>query len=265
MNMLRIAALWVCFCAAALAQAIPLAQAVVEGKVRADIAGNGCETATLKLANMGDVPLTVSIAAGTVLDAKSGERQMSLRAFETKLEAGAAADAVLPTAALAAKNAMADRALTLSARVEPRLAPLVKLFENQNDLPRATAQLAVFIMLEDIQWPAWRVWSAAAAGKPVPDSPTPAEVAQAVDAVALVRLAAPDRKPALLASEELKRLALRNPWARAKAMALYGLTVEDALTGDPGLPPDLKQLLHTSPNDNCPVCRLRQRMEPDMP
>jgi hypothetical protein len=265
MKLLRIAAPWMCFCAAAFAQAIPLAQAVADGKVRLEITGNGHDTATLKLTNTGADLLTVILAPGKVFDAKNGDRQMSLRVFETKLNAGASADAVLPTAALATKNSKADRALSLSARAEPRLAPLVKLFENQNDLPRATAQFAVFILLEDLRWPAWRVWSAEAAGKPVPNSPTPAEVAQAVDALALVRLAAPGSKPALLANEELKRLALRNPWARAKAMALYGLTVEDALTGDPGLPPDLKQLLHTSPNDNCPVCRLRQRMEPDMP
>lgn len=265
MNLLRIAALWMCCCAAAFAQAIPLAQAVTDGKVRADIAGNGRDSATVKITNTGADTLTVSLAAGTVLDAKDGEQQVSLRAFETKLAARATVDAALPTAALATKNAKADRTLTLSTHAEPRLAPLVKLFENQNDLPRATAQLAVFIIIEDIQWPAWRAWSAAAAGKQAPDSPTPAEVAQAVDALALVRLAAPDRKSAMLASEELKRLALRIPSARAKAMALYGLTVDNALTGDPGLPPDLRQLLHTSPNDNCPICRMRQKMEPDMP
>jgi hypothetical protein len=141
----------------------------------------------------------------------------------------------------------------------------LKLFENQNDLPRSTAQLAVFTMCEDIQWPAWRAWAAEVTGRPAPDVPTPGEVAQAVDALAFVHLAAPASKPALLASEDLKRLALRHPQARAKAMALYGLTVENALTGDPGLPPNLSQLLHTSTNDNCPTCRLRQRMEAEQP
>jgi len=265
MNLLRIAALWMCCCAAAFAQAIPLARALADGKVRAAITGNGRDSATLKLANTDTEALTVSLAAGVIIDAKDGERQMTLRAFESKLETGVSTEAVLPTAALATKNSKADRALKLSTTTEPRLASLIKLFENQNDLPRATAQLAVFIIAEDIQWPAWRAWSAAAAGMPMPDAPTPAEVAQAVDALALVRLAAPDRKPAMFASGDLKRLALRNPWARAKAMALYGLTVENALTGDPAPPPDLRQLLHTSPNDNCPICRLRQKMEPDMP
>lgn len=265
MNVLCIAALWMCCCIPVFAEWTPLAQAVGEGKLVATISGNGRDSAMLKLSNAGSDPLTVTLPAGSVLDAKTGERQVTLRTFTTKLDAGTSAEAVVPTAALALKNAPAQHSLTLGGTPEPRLAPLVKLFADQNDLPRGTAQLAVFILLENIQWPAWRAWAAAATGKLPPEAPTPAEVAQAVDALALVRLAAPESKPAMLASEDLKRLALRNPWARAKAMGLYSLTVEDALTGDPGLPPDLKQLLHTSPNDNCPTCRLRQRMEADIP
>jgi len=102
------------------------------------------------------------------------------------------------------------------------------------------------------------VWSTE---NPPKQHPTPAEIAQAVDAAAYVRLTEPDKKPALLADDNFKRLALRNPWARAKAMALYGLSVDDALTGDPGLPPDLGKLLHTAPNDNCPICRQRALMQ----
>ena len=265
MNFIRIAALWVCCCAAAFAEPIPLARASAEGKMRAEFSGNGCDSATLKLANTSAEPLTILLPAGTLLDAKTGDRQVTLRALELQIEAGTLAEATLPTTALTTKNTKSDRALTLSAEVEPRLAPLVKLFANQNDLPRVTAQLAVFIILEDIQWPAWRAWSAAAAGKPAADAPTPVEVAQAVDALGLVRLAVPDKKPALLASEELKRLALRNPQARGKAGALYGLTVENAVTGEPALPPDLKQLLHMSANDNCPICRLRQKAGAEIP
>ena len=79
-----------------------------------------------------------------------------------------------------------------------------------------------------------------------------------------MKLSNPAKPPALLADEALKRLALRNPWARGKAMALYGMTVDNALTGDPALPPDLNQLLHTAPNDNCPICRQRQKV-PEFP
>ena len=111
-------------------------------------------------------------------------------------------------------------------------------------------------------WEAWTQWLDATRPKqPI----SPAEVAQAVDALALVQISNPAKAPALLADEALKRLALRNPWARGKAMALYKMSVDNALTGDPGLPPDLNQLLHTTPNDNCPICRQRQKMQPELP
>ena len=265
MNLLRIAALWICCCAVALAEPAPMVKALADGKVRAEFSGNGCDSATLKLTNTGAESQTLLLPAGSLLDAKSGGRQVTLRAFEMKLDAGSAAEATLPTAALTTKNTKSDRPLTLSAEVEPRLAPLVKLFASQNDLPRATAQLAVFIVLEDIEWLAWRTWCASISGKPATDTPTPAEVAQAVDALGLVRVAMPDKKPALLASEELKRLALRHPQARGKAGTLYGLSVENAVTGEPALPPDLKQLLHMSANDNCPICRLRQKAGAEIP
>lgn len=265
MNLAGITALWFCCCVTALADSIPLARAGAEMKVKADISGNGRDAAALKLTNTGAGPVTVALPAGSLLEAKTGERQVTLRTLETTIAEGGSAEATLPTAALATKNAKSDRPLTLRGETEPRLAPLMKLLENQNDLPRATTQLAVFIILEDIEWAAWRAWAAAASGSSPTAPPTPAEVAQAVDALGLVRLALPDRKPALLASEELKRLALRNPQARGKAGALYGLTLENAVTGEPALPPDLKQLLHMAPNDNCPICRQRQKTGADIP
>jgi hypothetical protein len=60
----------------------------------------------------------------------------------------------------------------------------------------------------------------------------------------------------LAGDSELKLRALRNPWCRAKAMQVYGLSL-----GDGAVPPDLGQLLHTKPGDNCPICRQRALME----
>ena len=153
------------------------------------------------------------------------------------------------------------------ARRTLKVAKLLELFAPQNDLPRPTAQLAIFILLEDLSWPNWKKWLEPtwSAEKQPKSHPTPSEVAQAVDAIAFARLTAPDRKFQILTDEDFKRLALRNPWARGKAMALYGLTVEDAITGDTSLPPDLSKLLHTSPNDNCPICRLRQKEPAEIP
>jgi hypothetical protein len=193
--------------------------------------------------------------------------QIVLRELTIEPAAGADVDAILPAAALSSRNSAQERRVAFAAPSEPKLAKLLELFGQQNDLPRPTAQLAVFVTLEDVTWADWKKWLEPVwqAEKPEKLHPTPAEVAQAVDAIAFARLASPDRKFAILGDEELKRLAVRNPWARGKAMALYGLTVEDAITGDASLPPDLGKLLHTAPNDNCPICRQRAKGPVDIP
>ena len=260
--MIKIFAALFVFCAAALADALPLAKALEI----AAISGNGRDSASLRLTNPTAEPVTISIRAGTIFISETGERQVVLRDLEAKLEAKGEADAVLPMAALSSKNEGTQRTLKLALEPEPRLAALLALFSKQNDLPRTTAQLAVFVALEDMTWEAWTQWLAATRppGK-AKQAISPAEVAQAVDGLAFVKLSNPPKSPAMLADEGLKRLALRNPWARGKAMVLYGLSVDNALSGDPALPPDLNQLLHISANDNCPICRQREKMKPDLP
>ena len=55
---------------------------------------------------------------------------------------------------------------------------------------------------------------------------------------------------------ELRLRALRQPLVRAKAMQLFGMSAPE------GVPvPQLNQLLHTAPGDNCPICRMRAQME----
>ena len=251
-------------CFTALADPVPLAKALTENRVTARMTGNGRDSISLRLGNTADGPLSVRIAAGSVFIADNGDRQIVLRELDAKLDANGESDAVLPAAALSPRNTAAERSVKFSPDGEPLLAGLLPLFAKQNDLPRPTAQLAVFVALEDIKWEAWTQWLVSTRPQGKEAQPvSPAEVAQAIDSLGLVRLSNPPKPPALLTDEALKRLALRNPWARAKAMALYGMTVDNALTGDPALPPDLNQLLHTSPNDNCPICRQRQKMQPD--
>ncbi len=242
---------------------MPIGQAVAGKTVRAEFSGNGRDSATVHLTNGGAVALKLTIPAGTVLAGVNGEKQMTLRSLATDLAAHGEADAALPTAALSSKNSSGQRALTLLPAGEPKVAKLLAFFDKQPDLPRPTAQLAIFISLEDLSWPAWQQWlgPAWAAENPPKQHPTPAEIAQAVDAAAFVRLTVPEQKPVLLADENFKRLALWNPWAQAKAMALYGITLDDGLTGDPAAAPDLSKLLHTAPNDNCPICRQRAMMQ----
>jgi hypothetical protein len=161
-------------------------------------------------------------------------------------------DVTLPVAALSSKNAVKQQPFAPLATTEPRLTPLLKTLADQPDAPRTTVQLAVLGVLEDLNFSQWRQFSGNAGNA----QPTPAEITQAIDALGLLKLASPQGNFALGNDTELKLRALRNPWSRAKAVALYGLD-----TGDGAVAPDLRQLLHTQPGDNCPICRQRALMQ----
>ncbi len=245
--------------------AVPFAAALEQKRIAVVGSGNGRDTIHLQVTAPAKV--SVKIPAGATFRAESGEAQIVLRNLTMDPGPGADVDAILPAAALSSRNVGQERRVIFASAADPKLTKLLELFGQQNDLPRPTAQLAVFAILEDISWPDWKKWMDYVwqKEKPAKPHPTPAEVAQAVDAIAFARLAEPNRKFAILTDEDLKRLALRNPWARGKAMALYGMTVDDAITGDPSLPPDLGKLLHTSPNDNCPICRQRNKGPVEIP
>jgi hypothetical protein len=244
---------------------LPLANALEAKRVTLNATGNGRHVLHLQIT--APAKLRVAIPSGAQFRSDNGELQVGLRTLVVEVGPGVDVDAILPAAALHSGNSASERPVSFIGTVEPKLAKLFELFTQQNDLPRQTAQLAILILQEDITWPQWKKWLEPAwnTEKPAKSHPTPAEVAQAVDAIAFARLAAPEAKFTILADEDLKRVALRNPWARGKAMALYGLSVEDALTGDSSLPVDLGKLLHTSPNDNCPICRQRTRGPADIP
>src|SRR5262249_55245402 len=130
-----------------------------------------------------------------------------------------------------------------------------ELSAKQNDLPRATAQLATLLLLENIEFKQWEEFLRR---ETVTETrPTPADIAAAVDAISIVRKLAPERKLAIAEDPEFRLRALRNPWSRAKAMQLFGMNPPE------GVPiPDVNQLLHTRPGDNCPICRLRNQSDP---
>jgi hypothetical protein len=161
-------------------------------------------------------------------------------------------EVTLPVAALASKNATKPQPFELTSSSEPQLGALLKALADQPDAPRSTAQLAALCLLEDVTLAQWRQFLGTANEPQL----TPAEVTQAIDALGLLRTIEPQRTFALANDAELKARALRNPWCRAKAMAIYGLDL-----GDGAAPPDLRQLLHTQPGDNCPICRQRALMQ----
>lgn len=233
--------------------ALPLAAALESRQLRVEASGNGRDQLTLTLHSLSPHPLIVSLPAGLIAaSSQTKDRVIALRAATAEVPAHGAVEVALPVAALSSMNGAAAQPFTIAADSEPRLAALLASLANQPDAPRPTAQLAVLGLLEDVTFAQWRQFL----GPTTEAQPTPAEVTQAIDALGLLRTVAPERAFALAADADLKARALRNPWCRAKAMAIYGLDF-----GDGAVPPDLRQLLHTQAGDNCPICRQRALMQ----
>jgi len=232
--------------------AISLFEAVNNRQLTLEANGNGRDQLTLTLRNPAKAPLTISLPAGAIArGAATKSRVVSLRAVSTEVPAEGATEITLPVVALSSQSPIHPEAFAFTADAEPRLAGLLKALADQPDAPRPTAQLAAFCLLEDITFTHWRQFLGTEKAQP-----TPAEITQAIDALGLLRAAAPERKFALAADSDLKLRALRNPWSRAKAMVVYGLDL-----GDGAVPPDIRQLLHTSVGDNCPICRQRTLLQ----
>lgn len=213
-----------------------------------------------------DADLPFSIETGTLWQAANGARYVALRKGEMIVPARGAGSISVPAAALAGTSVWLPRQKVqpLATR-EPRLEPLLAYLSTRNDVPRRTSQLVVLALLEDLNFAAWQQ-SAANANTPSTTSESAAaaqtrETATALDALSILREIAPRQDFALAADPALKLRALHDPALRAKALQLYGLSIP----GDPpavGAIPSVGQLMHTTPGDNCPVCRLRQEMRP---
>ena len=241
--------------------ALSLAELAGRAELKAVWTGNGRDQLSLAVSNPSGAAVTVAIPAGFIAANRGGEdRLIVLRAAQLTIPPGSAATVALPVAALTAKNALAAQPYRATPDAEPRLAEWLKFLTDQPDVPRATTQLVTLALLEDVTFPQWQQFlTPQRAGEPAGQShPTPVEVAQAIDALGLLRRLAPAKTFALATDAELKFRALRNPWCRAKATQLYGITLP---TSDGAVPPDLGQLLHLKPGDNCPVCRQRSEMQ----
>jgi hypothetical protein len=232
---------------------LSLAASIESRQLTLEAQGNGRDLLALILHNTLPTPMVVTIPAGLIAGGRTTEsRVIVLRAATASMPAQGTVEVALPVAALSSKNMLKPQTFELTASSEPRLATLLKALADQPDAPRSTAQLAVLCLLEDVTFAQWRQFLGASPDAP----PTPAEVTQAIDALGLLRTIDPPRSFALASDADLKLRALRNPWCRAKAMAIYGLDL-----GDGAAPPDLRQLLHTQPGDNCPICRQRTLMQ----
>jgi len=240
--------------------ALTPAQALARKDLACAWNGNGRDSLSLTVDNKSDGPLQIDIPAGQIAANRAGAAKMIvLRAAQLRVPAHGSAEASLPAAALSSANALASEPFQALSDAEPRLDGLLKYLSTQPDAPRETAQLATLCLLENIDFQKWEQFLAPQkAGDPaIQPHPTPAQVTQAVDAMGILRTVAPTQTFALASDSGLKLLALRNPWCRAKAMQLYGISIP----GGDGQLPNLGQLLHTRPGDNCPICRQRALMQ----
>jgi hypothetical protein len=236
------------------------AQALARKDLACAWSGNGRDSLSLTVNNQSDELLQIDIPAGQMAASQAGAAKMIvLRAAQLRVPAHGSAEASLPAAALSSANALVSEPFRALSDAEPRMDGLLKYLSTQPDAPKETAQLVTLCLLENIDFPKWEQFlSPPKVGDPVTQPrPTPAQVTQAVDAMGILRTVAPNQTFALASDSGLKLLALRNPWCRAKAMQLYGISI----AGGDGQLPDLGQLLHTKPGDNCPICRQRALMQ----
>lgn len=229
-----------------------LPAAIQAGAITVSAIGNGRDALTLTLTNTTPQPISVSLPAGAIAaGSQPDSRVVVVRTSIAEVPPKSAVDLSVPVAPLSSKNPNAAQPFHLTPDTEPRLAPLLAVLADQPDAPRPTVQLAVLATSEDLHFSQWRQFLGAQEAQP-----TPAEITQAIDALGLLKTATPEQNYALAGDSDLKLRALRNPWSRAKAVAVYGLDSADGAT-----PPDLRQLLHTQPGDNCPICRQRALMQ----
>ena len=240
---------------------LSLAELSGRAELKAMWSGNGRDQLSLAVTNASGAGVTVAVPSGLIAANTTGDnRLIVLRAAQLAVGPGATATVALPVVALAAKNPLVVQPYRTTPDAEPRLAELLKYLTDQPDVPRATTQLVTLALVDDVTFAQWqRFLAPQRTGESSGQThPTPVEVTQAIDAFGLLRRLAPEKTFALATDAELKFRALRNPWCRAKATQLYGIALP---TSDGAVPPDLGQLLHLKPGDNCPVCRQRSEMQ----
>lgn len=235
---------------------LPLGDAVQKTTLHFQITGNGRDQLRLSITNSSPDSAQITVPAGLIFKGDNGERVVILRTAGISVAAQGTTDADLPAAALSSRNSAGTRPFSATADSEPKLSGLLKFLASHDDLPRATSQLLILAILEDITFGKWQQFLAV---EHAPDKNAGREVVQAIDALGLLREIAPGENFALTRDNELKLRALRNPVTRAKAVQLYGITLPDEPGVAPAGAPNLKQLLHTQPGDNCPVCRMREQ------
>jgi hypothetical protein len=228
--------------------ALPLSEALARTDLRGVVRGNGESELTFAFTNPGNVALSIEVPAGLLGAAPDGSKMLTLRQARLELPPGQAGELAVPAISVSMRRAKAEQPYTIEQTTVPALQPLLDYSAAHDDLPRTTAQLIALLMLEEMTFTHWREY--------LGHEPSPLDVVSAVDALTITRQLKPAQKLPLVEDAEFRLRALRQPFARAKALQLFEMNSPE------GVPvPDVSQLLHTKPGDNCPVCRMRSQME----
>lgn len=258
---MKLAAALALLCCAVVPARAEVAAPLVKG-----ITLEGRRQATVELQNSTGAAAEFHLPAGAIFQAPTGARLVALRESTVPLAAGASGALAIPTAALSTSTpapSATPQPAQVSDQKEPRLAPLLEYLKTRNDVPRGTSQCAVFAILDDITFQQWEQFVAASRlpGTAQEASAASDALIEALDAIGILRESFPGRGFKLQADPELKLRALRHPALRAKALQLFGMTIPGDTANVGATPPDLGQLLHTKPGDNCPICRMREAMQ----
>lgn len=220
---------------------IPVLEGVREGRLSAELVGNGRDQLHVRITNLTDREIRALIPQGTVL--KAGRKIVApLREAAVAVPAKGTVTEQFKTIALRSSNAVGDVGYEITPEREPRLdAFFAHVAENLHINPQ-TAQTAALALLENLPLRAF-------ARFPMPGIEIPSRVdttaykvdtADIVAALALLReLGIPDDRLALTIDPQLKIEAMTDPLAHALAVKYYGIKDEwaywkrELLEGDP--------------------------------
>lgn len=243
------------FATASLAR--PLSEVLADPRLDASFRLDAAGEVIFKARNTGTEAQVIAIPAPTVLATAGSARWFTIREAEIVLAPGERTEMRIPALRMSMQHQPAPGPLTLSAEKPACLDALIHFSKAHDDLPRPTAQLAAWMLLEDISYPQWI--ATLAAGSTPPDAARftvpPEQLSTGIDALAIAKGLFPGRAFALAQAPEFRMRVLRFAKTRPKAMALFGMTAPE------GIPEaSIEDLLHTKPGDNCPICRWRGKM-----
>ena len=222
---------------------LDLADGLRQGVLKAEISGNGRETARARVSNPGATIRHVRVTAGQIL---LNERNsvIVVRPGLLALAPGKTSELALQTAALRSSNKLVEAAYRITLDPAPQLDPLLGYIQDHPEFTPGAIQTAVLAVTENLPLSAVAKFSSGGGQLRSRFDTTAfrAETAEVVAALlALRETGRTDAEVAMSIDPQLKIEAMIDPRARPVAMRYYGLTAEtdweywknELATGDP--------------------------------